>query len=520
MGTYNIHAGHCPSGGGACGAVGYLNESDEARKVKNRTIATLRGAGNTVYDCTDDSRCSEGQNLANIVNKCNSHLVNLDVSIHLNAGRGVGVEVWCYDGGTQAVASRICANIANALGIPNRGVKYTQNYYVLNNTKSPAILIECCFVDSTDYLKWDAVKCGDAIASGIVGHAIASQPTAPKQVFRIRKSKDDAKSQCGAYSKKASAIAMCPLGYAVYDINGNEVYSNRPSLAVEWYRVRKSWDDVKSQRGAYQIKTNAISNCPDGYKVFDSKGVVIYPTATATPTPTPAIPKPEEPAKPTIDALPEISELKGLGNKEFIEKLGAKATADMKLTGILASVTVAQGILESSWGQSDLSLKANNLFGMKAGLSGNNWGSEWVGATVTKNSPEEKNGVVSMVLSTFRKFDSIDECIKDHSKYLSCAMNGAVLRYDGIIGERDYRKAITIAKNGGYATDSGYVDKICGLIEQYELTRFDKLDEVEENPTAPPVEDADESVNVSTITSVLEKILELLQKLVDFITRK
>ena len=47
----------------------------------------------------------------------------------------------------------------------------------------------------------------------------------------------------------------------------------------------------------------------------------------------------------------------------------------MKKTGVLASVTIAQAILESGWGQSELSLKANNLFGMKTNLSGNTWAS-------------------------------------------------------------------------------------------------------------------------------------------------
>ena len=52
MGTYNVHAGHCPQGKGASGAVGLLQESVEDRKVKNRVISALKNAGHTVYDCT------------------------------------------------------------------------------------------------------------------------------------------------------------------------------------------------------------------------------------------------------------------------------------------------------------------------------------------------------------------------------------------------------------------------------------------------------------------------------------
>lgn len=179
MGTYNVHAGHCPQGQGASGAVGFLQESVENRKVKDRVITALENAGHTVYDCTDDTNCTANQNLQRIVTKCNAHGVDLDVSIHLNAGGGTGVEVWCYDSKTTDIAAKISENVSNALGIRNRGVKYSQGLYVLKNTKSPALLVECCFVDAqNDADKWDANKCGDAIASAIIGKTV--QEPAPK----------------------------------------------------------------------------------------------------------------------------------------------------------------------------------------------------------------------------------------------------------------------------------------------------------------------------------------------------
>ena len=92
----------------------------------------------------------------------------------MNAGGGKGVEVWCYGEKTEDIAAAICANISATLGIPNRGVKYTHNLYVLRKTHSPAILIECCFVDSqNDASHWNADKCGDAIASAIAGKTVA-----------------------------------------------------------------------------------------------------------------------------------------------------------------------------------------------------------------------------------------------------------------------------------------------------------------------------------------------------------
>ena len=183
MGVYNVHGGHnfiVP------GAKGLLDETTEDRKVAERVISALRAAGHTVYDCTDDSGRTQGQNLANIVAKCNAHPVDLNISNHLNAGGGTGVEVWCYNEKTKDIAASICANVSAALGIPNRGVKYSKNLYVLRKTAGSAILVECCFVDNqNDASHWNADKCGDAIASAIAGKTVsgtASAGSAPAAV--------------------------------------------------------------------------------------------------------------------------------------------------------------------------------------------------------------------------------------------------------------------------------------------------------------------------------------------------
>ena len=176
MGVYNVHGGHnfiVP------GAKGLLDETAEDRKVTARVISALRAAGHTVYDCTDDSGRTQGQNLANIVAKCNAHTVDLNISNHLNAGGGTGVEVWCYDEKTKDIAVAICASVSTALGIPNRGVKYSKNLYVLRKTAGSAILVECCFVDNqNDASHWNADKCGDAIASAIAGKTVAGTTSA------------------------------------------------------------------------------------------------------------------------------------------------------------------------------------------------------------------------------------------------------------------------------------------------------------------------------------------------------
>lgn len=161
-------------------------------------------------------------------------------------------------------------------------------------------------------------------------------------------------------------------------------------------------------------------------------------------------------------------------NQEFIELIGAAARSDMATTGILASITTAQACLESAYGTSELAVNANNLFGMKATLSGNAWASDWDGSTYTKETKEQDaNGNESTETAAFRKYASWAASIKDHSGYLSGAMNGSSLRYAGLAGCTDYRTAAQIIKDGGYATDTAYVDKLCAVIENNNLTQYD-----------------------------------------------
>lgn len=180
MSTYNIHAGHSL----VCrGAKSILDEVVENRIVKDKVIAYLRQLGHTVYDCTDDTGRTANENLSNIVKKCNAHNVDVDVSIHLNAGRTDqkgdgstgGAEVFGYDNGLQGIGATISANIANALNIRNRGFKTNTGYYVLRKTTNPALIVECCFVDDKDDAdRWNPEKCAVAIVEGLTGQKVSA----------------------------------------------------------------------------------------------------------------------------------------------------------------------------------------------------------------------------------------------------------------------------------------------------------------------------------------------------------
>ena len=252
----NIHAGHNPDGMTACGAVGLIRESTEARAVKDRVVAQLTAMGHTVHDCTCNNGAGKEDVLKRIVAACNNHDVDLNVSIHFNAaanpepdGKTTGTEVLVYDNASHAVpwAQQIADSIA-ALGYRNRGVKERPNLYVLKHTKAPALLVECCFVDDPeDIAIYNADRMAAAIVAGITGQA----------------------------------------------------------------------------------------------------------------------------AETTADA----ARLAAMSREEFVEYIGGMAAADMQTSGILASVTAAQSILESGYGKSELALQALNLGGMKAELSGNTWAS-------------------------------------------------------------------------------------------------------------------------------------------------
>lgn len=173
----NVHAGHNPDGKVASGAVGLIKESTEARKVVVLLITKLKAMGHEVFDCTINNGLNQNDVLSKIVKKCNSNSIDLDISIHFNAGvnrpifDGVttGTECFVYNQKSKAseYAESICKKIAN-LGFRNRGVKVGQYLYFLNSTKAQAVLIECCFVDDADDVKlYSAETMAQAIAEGI-----------------------------------------------------------------------------------------------------------------------------------------------------------------------------------------------------------------------------------------------------------------------------------------------------------------------------------------------------------------
>lgn len=269
MAKYNVHGGHNSI---VPGAAKYLDEVTEDRKVKNKVISLLKAAGHTVYDCTDDSGQTQSKNLANIVSKCNKHSVDLDISIHLNAGGGTGTEVLYTSSSGKAWAEKVSKAVASALGLKNRGARKRDNLYVLNHTKSTAILVECCFVDSqTDENAWDADKCAEAIVEAVTGKKISFTES-----NEVTESSADHGGTSGHYW---ATMRMEYLNYTnehrwIVHKHSDNTYSIKNVDTTTYMSVRDgkmeenqevwaySWNETKSQRFVLeQAECSEITSC-------------------------------------------------------------------------------------------------------------------------------------------------------------------------------------------------------------------------------------------------------------------
>lgn len=149
-----------------------------------------------------------------------------------------------------------------------------------------------------------------------------------------------------------------------------------------------------------------------------------------------------------------------MNRSDFINTIGLMASENMKKTGILASLTIAQAILESGWGESALAAAPNyNLFGIKGDYNGD---------YCTFPTSEYINGQWVRVNANFRKYPSWAESLADHSD-LFLRWD----RYSNLRGCTDYRLACRYVREDGYATDPSYTDKLINIIEANNLTRFD-----------------------------------------------
>ncbi|HTF05832.1 MAG TPA: glucosaminidase domain-containing protein [Bacteroidia bacterium] len=144
--------------------------------------------------------------------------------------------------------------------------------------------------------------------------------------------------------------------------------------------------------------------------------------------------------------------------QDYIDLYKDDAIREMQLFKVPASITLAQGMLESDNGNSALAVYANNHFGIKCHK-------EWTGETYTQDDDTKDE--------CFRKYGTVYDSYVDHSEFLKSRPRYASLFELKLTDYKGWAKGL---KSAGYATDPKYADRLIDIIERYKLHEFDKLE--------------------------------------------
>jgi flagellar protein FlgJ len=147
----------------------------------------------------------------------------------------------------------------------------------------------------------------------------------------------------------------------------------------------------------------------------------------------------------------------------FLDATAQAARAAARQTGVPASVTVAQAILESDWGRSQLALSANNYFGIKATSSLGNDGLVWM-----PTSEFNAAGELYATISPFRAYRSLTDSLTDHDQLLLARRYAVAMQV-----ANDPKQFARQLYEAGYSTDPAYADKLITLMDSYDLYRLD-----------------------------------------------
>lgn len=183
----------------------------------------------------------------------------------------------------------------------------------------------------------------------------------------------------------------------------------------------------------------------------------------------------------------QITQIEFTNTEAYILYFKDVAVQKMKEFHIPASITLAQGVLESNSGKSELALKSNNHFGIKC--------HEWNGDRVYHDDDEKGE--------CFRKYPDPKQSYEDHSLFLTSRSRYAPLFK---LKKTNYKAWARGLKNAGYATDKKYPDKLIGIIEKYHLSRYDRealgkdYEEPEIETVAATVQKIDTAVGRETQT--------------------
>lgn len=154
-----------------------------------------------------------------------------------------------------------------------------------------------------------------------------------------------------------------------------------------------------------------------------------------------------------------------LNEEKFVQSVAGCLKG--KKLNILPSVTIAQAILESGWGRSELATHAHNLFGIKASK-------DWSGKTYSKKTKEQKpTGEIYEIIADFRAYNSFVESIMDHDAFF-VSTEWRRKNYAPVLSAKNYKDQAKALQACGYATALDYGKQLIGLIERLGLQQYDK----------------------------------------------
>lgn len=161
----------------------------------------------------------------------------------------------------------------------------------------------------------------------------------------------------------------------------------------------------------------------------------------------------------------DVSQITNAAHRKFVKQILPTAQAEQRKTGVLTSITLAQAILESNWGQSTLASKYHNLFGIKG------TGKQ----SVLLQTQEYTNNTWTTIKGRFAVYPSYAASIKAHTKLFTEGTTWNKDHYKKVLTASDYRTAAQELQNAGYATDPTYAQKLIKLIKKYHLAKYDKV---------------------------------------------
>jgi len=179
--------------------------------------------------------------------------------------------------------------------------------------------------------------------------------------------------------------------------------------------------------------------------------------------------------------LATLPDYKGLPNsqQDYIDKVSYIAVKLYPYTRILPSIVIAQAFLENGGGTAQDAIeltKRSNLIGQKADLINSTWQDQtvWDGTSFSKRTPEVYGGVPTTVTAAFRVFPNYAYSILDYELFLTHVKANGTYKYREVVGMTDPQAMITVIHKKGYATGTTYTTSVMRIVNQYNLTQYDK----------------------------------------------